>query len=201
MSTVTSFVDRTRATKTFRRDKQPGVWAVSSWRGGVIDNHLQRAGSRNHSRRLAIASATPHVVEPRASARARVVNNPAIHSQPPPRLRAPARFGRVGQEVLQRAQQKGAEAAPLRVGPAQRASFHQVDKEILRKVLRAGPAVAPPPDEGVDRVAVGAVKAHQGRPGFRAAFGGGGNQPPLGREEVGAPASRRVQRRVHGAHG
>ena len=100
--------------------------------------------------------------------------------------------------MLQRAEQEVAEPATLRVGPPQGAFLQQVDKEILCEVLRVLAAIAPSADEGVNRIGIKAIEPLQGSSGFRGAFSrGGGNQSPLGREEVGPPASRRVKCRAH----
>jgi hypothetical protein len=105
----------------------------------------------------------------------------------------PGAFGRVGQEVVQRAQKEAAEAAPPRVGPAQGGFLQQVHKEVLGEVLGVGPAVAAPANERVDRVAIGAVKGLEGRFGLPGAFlRSGRHQPPLRGQEMGLAPSRGI---------
>src|SRR6266436_2552634 len=100
--------------------------------------------------------------------------------------------------MVQRAEQEAAEPAPLRVGPAQGAFLQQVDKEILREVLRVLAAVAAAADEGVNRIAIKAIELLQGSAGFPGAFSrGSDHQSPLGRGQFWPSAVRRVKRRVH----
>ena len=107
-------------------------------------------------------------------------------------------FGGMGQEMVKCPEQKASEPATLRVGSAQRTLFQQVDKEILREVLRILSAITAPPDKCVNRVAIDTIETVQGCPGFGSAFrGGSGHQSPLRREEFGPSNGRRVQRRVH----
>src|SRR5271165_2091739 len=96
--------------------------------------------------------------------------------------------------MLQCAEQEVAEPAALRIRPAQGAFLYQVDEEILCEVLRVLAAIAASTDEGVNRIAIKTIELLQGSAGFRGAFSrGGGNQSPLGREEAGPRASRRVK--------
>ena len=107
-------------------------------------------------------------------------------------------FGGMGQEMLQCAEQEVAEPATLRVSPPQGAFFQQVDEEILGEVLGVVGAIAPSADEGVNRIGIKAIEFLQGSAGFPGAFSRrGGNQSPLGRMELGPPASRRVKWRAH----
>src|SRR5271154_3153772 len=100
--------------------------------------------------------------------------------------------------MLQYAEQEIAEPATLRVGPAQDTFLQEVDEEVLCKVLRVLAAITASADESVNRIAIKAVDFLQRSPDFRVAFSrGGGYHSPLGREEVGPPASPRVKCRVH----
>ena len=86
----------------------------------------------------------------------------------------------------------------MRIGPAQGAFLQQVDEEILCEVLCVLAAMAASADESVNRIAIKAIEFLQGSGAFRGAFSrGGGYQSPVGREEVGPPASPRVKWRVH----
>ena len=68
--------------------------------------------------------------------------------------------------MIQCAEQKVAEPAPLRIGPSQGAFLQQVDEEILREVLRVMAAVAASADEGVNRIAIKTIELLQGNAGL-----------------------------------
>jgi hypothetical protein len=55
----------------------------------------------------------------------------------------------MGQKMIQCTEQEAAEPAQLRVGPVQGAFLKQVDKEILRELLRVLAALAGAANEGV----------------------------------------------------
>jgi hypothetical protein len=73
-----------------------------------------------------------------------------------------------------------------------------VNEEILCEILRIMAAVASAADEGINRIAIEAVKFLQRNAGFRRAFSRSGcYQPPLGGAEVGSLPSRRIKWRFH----
>jgi hypothetical protein len=69
-----------------------------------------------------------------------------------------------------------------------------VHEEILCEVLRILAAMPAPADEGVNRIAIKAIKFLEGSAGFRSAFSrGSGHDQPMSRVEFRPPASRRVK--------
>ena len=68
--------------------------------------------------------------------------------------------------MVQRPEQEAAKPATLPVGSAQRAFLQEVDKEILREVLRVLPAITASSDKRVNRVTIGTIERIQSRAGF-----------------------------------
>src|SRR5208282_3025626 len=100
--------------------------------------------------------------------------------------------------MLQCAEQEVAETSTLGIGPTYGAFLQQVHEEILCEVLRVLAAMPAPADEGVNRIAIKAIKFFKGSAGFRGAFSrGSGHDQPLGGVESRLSASRRVKWCVH----
>jgi hypothetical protein len=60
--------------------------------------------------------------------------------------------------MVQSPEQEAAEPATLPIGPAQHVFLQEVDKDILREVLRVLPTITTPSDKRVDRVTIGTIK-------------------------------------------
>ena len=65
---------------------------------------------------------------------------------------------RIDEEVSQGSDQERAETSFARISPAKGAFLQQMDEKILGEVLCSGSGMTTAADEGVHRVAVGAVK-------------------------------------------
>ena len=101
---------------------------------------------------------------------------------------------RVGQEVLHRRQQPGAEPPAVGVGVGQVVLLDQAGEEPLREVERLVGVIAPAAHEGVQRVPVQAAKLAQGLARLgRGGLAGGGDESPAGGREVAGAGERRVQ--------